>query len=405
MSTERLGTPSILIVDDDNLALESLRVLFTLETDYRLTCVNHPHRALEEFARQPLDVVISDYLMPQMNGLELLRELRRLQPESTRILLTGFADKENVIRAVNEVGLYQYLEKPWDNEALLLAVRNAIRERSLRGQVADKVRELDDLLRAHKQLSQRHSDLEREIEMASRVQRSLLPSHPLTVPGIRVDTVYRPCNTLGGDFFDFAQDGPRAGVLVADVSGHGAQAALTSMLLKAGFHEAFARTDAPDEILARMNEMLHRFLPSAMYVAATVLLFDSPLRIRAANGGLPYPFVVRRAKRRVDQAPLQGFPLGLFPDAGPQPWDVHAITLDVEDVLLIASDGLGEIRSPAGEFFQDGHLIRWLAEWTAAPNAGLVEMLLAQALGFAGGNAPGDDITLVAVAHCGGAWQ
>ncbi len=399
MSTERQHTASVLIVDDDFLALESLRVLFTLETDYKLTCVNHPDRALEEFARQPLDVVISDYLMPQMNGLELLRELRRLQPESTRILLTGFADKENVIRAVNEVGLYQYLEKPWDNDALLLSVRNAIRERSLRVQVAGKVRELDDLLREHKQLSQRHSDLEREIEMASRVQRSLLPSHPLTIPGIRVETVYRPCRSLGGDFFDFTQDGARAGILVADVSGHGAQAALTSMLLKAGFHEAFARTDAPDEILARMNEMLHRFLPSAMYVAATVLLFDSPLRIRAANGGLPYPFVVRKSKGRVDQAPLQGFPLGLFPDAGPQPWDVHSIALDVNDVLLIASDGLGEIRNAAGEYFQDGPLITRLAEWTAAPDADLLETLLTHALGFAGEQAPADDITLVAIGH------
>lgn len=401
MSTQH--TPSVLIVDDDFLALESLRVLFTLETEYNLICVNHPHRALEEFARQPLDVVISDYLMPQMNGLELLRELRRLQPESTRILLTGFADKENVIRAVNEVGLYQYLEKPWDNDALLLSVRNAIRERSLRVQVASKVRELDDLLREHKLLTQRHSDLEREIEMASRVQRSLLPSHPLAVPGIRVDTVYRPCRTLGGDFYDFSQDGARAGILVADVSGHGAQAALTSMLLKAGFHEAFARTTAPDEILARMNDMLHRFLPSAMYVAATVLLFDSPTSIRAANGGLPYPFVVRKAKRRVDQAPLQGFPLGLFPDAGPQPWDVHSIALDAGDVLLIASDGLGEIRNAAGEYFQDGFLITRLAEWTASSQGRLADTILEQALGFAGGAAPADDITLVAIANSGDA--
>ncbi len=72
--------------------------------------------------------------MPQMNGIEFLKEVRRLQPEAVRLLLTGYADKENAIRAINEVGLYHYLEKPWDNQAMLNIIRNALEEKSLRQQ-------------------------------------------------------------------------------------------------------------------------------------------------------------------------------------------------------------------------------------------------------------------------------
>jgi CheY-like chemotaxis protein len=70
-------------------------------------------------------------MMPGMDGITFLRSRRELRPLTTRILLTGYADKENAIRAINEAGLYYYLEKPWDNEQLKLVIRNGIERSAL----------------------------------------------------------------------------------------------------------------------------------------------------------------------------------------------------------------------------------------------------------------------------------
>ena len=82
--------------------LSSLRGVFTLQTDYDVHEAATPKEALRHVERARVDVVISDFLMPEMNGIELLKEIKRLQPEAIRLLLTGYADKENAIKAINE---------------------------------------------------------------------------------------------------------------------------------------------------------------------------------------------------------------------------------------------------------------------------------------------------------------
>ena len=90
-----------------------------------------------------MDIVISDYMMPDMNGLEFLMKVKEDHPDVIRILLTGYADKENAIKAINEVGLYQYIEKPWNNEDLLLIIRNGLEKRMLLKTLNEKISELD----------------------------------------------------------------------------------------------------------------------------------------------------------------------------------------------------------------------------------------------------------------------
>ena len=135
---------TMLIIDDEEMVTTSISTLFRLETDYNILIFNSPGEALSELQAQEVDLVISDYLMPgEMNGVQFLLELKKLQPEAIRILLTAYADKENAIRAINEVGLYQYVEKPWDNEALLLLVRNGLRVGKLLKQLAARTQQLD----------------------------------------------------------------------------------------------------------------------------------------------------------------------------------------------------------------------------------------------------------------------
>ena len=79
-----------------------------------------------------------------------------MKPEATRILLTGYADKENAIKAINDVGLYQYIEKPWENEDLKLIIRNGLEKRILLKRIEDKIQEVTQ---AHEELMSLQKDI------------------------------------------------------------------------------------------------------------------------------------------------------------------------------------------------------------------------------------------------------
>ena len=143
-------TPTVFIVDDESMVTSALEAFLGLETSYRVETFNTPHEALAQLNGSPVDVVVADFLMPDMDGIQFLRQVRDQKPEVTRILLTGYADKQNAIRAINEVGLYHYLEKPWDNDHLLLIIRNAIERTKLFRDLGEKVNALEN---AHDSLS------------------------------------------------------------------------------------------------------------------------------------------------------------------------------------------------------------------------------------------------------------
>ena len=139
---------TVLIVDDEEMVLTSLSTLLSLETDYDVKTFVSAAKAIEHLQFNSVDLIISDFLMPEMNGLEFLTKAKSFRPEVPRIILTGFADKENAIKLINEVGLYQYIEKPWDNADLLLIVRNALEKRQLLANLLDKVKEIEGIRQA-----------------------------------------------------------------------------------------------------------------------------------------------------------------------------------------------------------------------------------------------------------------
>ena len=140
-------TPVLVIVDDEEMVLTSLRSFLMLETDYEVRTYSSSTEALEAVKAGPLDLVVSDYLMPGMTGIDFLLEVKKLHPYATRILLTGYADKENAIKAINEVGLYQYVEKPWDNSELKLIIENGLERRFLMEKLEQKISEVQQVQR------------------------------------------------------------------------------------------------------------------------------------------------------------------------------------------------------------------------------------------------------------------
>jgi DNA-binding NtrC family response regulator len=134
---------TILLIDDEPAVVQSLSALLELETPHQVLIETSPRRAVDLAKTHPLDMVISDFLMPELDGIHLLLEIRSLYPESALILLTGYADKENAIRAINEVGIFHYMEKPWDNDDLLTIIRTGLDKRMQLHRLHERVRELE----------------------------------------------------------------------------------------------------------------------------------------------------------------------------------------------------------------------------------------------------------------------
>jgi DNA-binding NtrC family response regulator len=138
------GQPTVVIVDDEDMVITSIRAFLQLETEYNVAGFTLPEKAADYLRMNPVEVVVSDYLMPKMTGLQLLARAKELQPEAARVLLTGHADKQSAIQAINDVGLFQYLEKPWENAQLLLVINSAIERTNLLRTLRTKVTELDE---------------------------------------------------------------------------------------------------------------------------------------------------------------------------------------------------------------------------------------------------------------------
>jgi len=141
-----LGTnqkASVLIVDDEEMVITSVRAYLQLETEFDIHGFTEPGQAVKHMESNVVDIAVSDYLMPRMSGIQFLTRAKQLQPEASRVLLTGHADKQSAIQAINDVGLYQYVEKPWENEQLLLIIQNGIERAKLLRELREKVSELD----------------------------------------------------------------------------------------------------------------------------------------------------------------------------------------------------------------------------------------------------------------------
>jgi DNA-binding NtrC family response regulator len=145
----------ILVLDDEPLITQTLEALLADEDSWSIAVFNNPLEAKASLDVRSYRVVITDFLMPQMDGISFLKEVRERQPTASRILLTGYADKQNAIRSINEVGLYHYIEKPWDNQQLLLIIRNGIERAGLIEELQERMKQMTEQDRSMDELRDR----------------------------------------------------------------------------------------------------------------------------------------------------------------------------------------------------------------------------------------------------------
>lgn len=156
-----LITAKIVIVDDVEEATKTLKTLLKIEGFSNVQTFNNPHLALDYIKENFCDLIISDFVMPEMNGVEFLSKAKEYLPDTSQILLTGYADKKGAMQAINELRIFRYLEKPWKNDDLIIDVKNGIERTRLKIELKKKIAELEE---ANKKLENYSKTLEEKVE-------------------------------------------------------------------------------------------------------------------------------------------------------------------------------------------------------------------------------------------------
>ncbi|MFQ5452923.1 MAG: SpoIIE family protein phosphatase [Candidatus Zixiibacteriota bacterium] len=387
----------VLIVDDEEIVTQSLSSFLELETDYEIVTFQSPLKAVEFLKKRQADLVISDFLMPDINGLEFLTQVKKMYPDTTRIILTGYADKQNAIKAINEIGIYHYIEKPWDNDELKLIIKNSLENKSLKGLLKEKIHLLDETLKERQQLIVSNDMFQAELKLAKRVQQGMLPQSLPENNSISLTAIYQPALEIGGDFYDIISlDNDRIAILIADATGHGVQAALSTALLKFAFSSFRGQEVSPSEILEGMNLVLYNGLPKDIFVVALVVTVDVKTgQCQIVNSGIPYPIYINREKNKVEMIQANGLILGMADEDLYQPGDVIDIELNKNDSLLVFTDGLSETKSETDEMFDNNVLVETIEKKIPNKGSKIIDDLLLAASGFRESEQIEDDITLL----------
>ena len=435
----KLRNATILIVDDEEMIVTSLESFFFLETDYDIIRFTSPLLALENIAETPVDLVIADYLMPEMNGIDFLLKFKEIYPEATRILLTGYADKENAIRAINELGLYQYVEKPWENDELLVTVKNGLERQELISELqfqVEKERRIRNLFQKYvpeelinevlnpdhesnlmedsdewsEALNQLIEDLEekqkieQELQVAKEIQRHLLPESMPQIEGVDIAAMNVPSTQVGGDYYDFIQiDEKRWGIMIADVSGKGIPAGILMGTTRSAFRTQLAlfpahMTDMEIEYsvpltIAKMNSFLYKDTESHKFVTIFYGILDVEKKSFTYTNAGHNPQLLYRPQDKTELLlTAGGIMVGVMEDV---PFEKDTVVLNSGDALILYTDGVTDAINQEEEFFGEERFFLLVKEHCTLSAQELLDKIYSEIAAFSRGAPQFDDITLI----------
>lgn len=325
----------VLLVDDEPAILSSLRRLLADVAEERginiLTAGGRDEAIahIEKWGKR-IEVLVTDLRMPGQNGVDLVHEARRRIPHVTCIVLTGYADLEEIQYAI-EAGIFSYEVKPWDSDRLVRTVMQALEHAQVK-----REREC------------RNHQLETELRWAGELQQKLLESELPDNPELSLGVRYRPLPWLscGGDYYDIIPFGRSSViVLIGDVAGHGIQAAFVTAILKSMIYRGFIRPAlrdgfSPGAFLSWLNEQFLREFESVpdliLTFSATLIDLESRTLTTACAGHEPL-YILRDAECLVlsERGPALGISEGIVYT------DQHA-ALHTGDVITLFTDGVTE---------------------------------------------------------------
>lgn len=367
-----------LIVEDDPGARDALATLVE-QHGFEVSLAEDGAEAWQMLDEEPFPIVLTDWIMPRMDGVELVKALRarRNRPYTYVIMLTARSNVED-FREGFAAGADDFLTKPCGTEELSPRLTVARRIMKLQRKLAAAnltLRQSNEELEYFKQRMQN------DLEAAAAVQKSLLPSTMPSIPGLTISWDLRPSDQLAGDLLNlFRLDEHHVGVYVLDVSGHGVPAALLSVQLSRMLTPSFAHSQVlrqpideppgyrlrePVEVMTELNTLFQwkRSAPQFFTLIYGILNIRTRM-LRFTCAGHPGPILCRNGSRP-STINVPGRPIGMFREGA---WTEKQVTLNPGDRLLLCSDGILEASNGSGEMFGDRRLVELVvAQWESPP--------------------------------------
>lgn len=389
----------ILVAEDERITRASLaRQLEGL--GHTVVAAEDGRQAWEHFAAGPFDMVITDWEMPNLSGVDLIARIRAAHAASYVyiIMLTGRTDKADTVRGI-EAGADDFLSKPFD--------KGELRARVLSG---ERVVRLERTLSAQNEALRQASDrMRRDLRAAARVQQAMLPKRAVVTERVSTAWTYVPTDELAGDAIGLELIDDRYLVAyVVDVSGHGVPAALLSVtamhaLALAGEDVSLMRDPRrrdglgtlrrPASVIADLNRRFSARDNDGRFLTMIHCVLDTlEGRLHFARAGHPLPILVR-AGEPVEVSDAGGPPIGLLDDA-----EYEGVVIDLHpgDRLLLYSDGLIEQSAPSSaDQFGEQRVVDCLRATAGASGDRAVAHAVDALAAWAGERRFTDDVSLV----------
>ncbi|MDW4549184.1 fused response regulator/phosphatase [Defluviimonas sp. D31] len=391
----------VMVVDDSRMQRRILSSQLA-RSGYEVLEAGSAEEALDLSAAAAPDLVISDWMMPGMTGIEFCQALRdRLQSGYTYfILLTSKTESAEIARGL-EGGADDFLTKPVSGDELRARIAAGERILRMERELTEKNRLLSSTL---EELQAIYDSVDRDLVEARKLQQSLVRERHRDFGNAEVSLLLRPSGHVGGDLVGFFPiNARRVGLFSIDVSGHGITSALMTARL-AGYLSGnspeqnvalvlteFGIYDArdPADLAAQLNRLVFRELQTENYF--TLAYADVDLvtgRVVMVQAGHPYPAILR-ADGRVEYIGRGGLPIGLVEEAGYEPFEAQLLA---GDRLFLMSDGITEAENQAGVQLGEDELARLMTLRSGVSGAAFLDALMQDLAGFAGAEF-GDDIS------------
>ena len=371
----------LLLVDDAPVNIQIAQAI--LKDEYRLRIATDGAKALELVKAKPEpDLILLDIGMPGMDGYEICTRLKS-DPETRDIpviFLTAKTDSEDETRGFS-VGAVDYIRKPFSPAVVRARVGTHLALREATGQ-----------------LERQLSEIQQELEMARKIQMTILPREVPKIEGLEIAARYVPMTSVAGDFYDFLTvDEKRFGFLVADVSGHGVPAALIASMLKIALPAQAANAADPARVLAGLNQALCGKFERHFVTAAYLFVDMEKGTIDYAGAGHPPIILYDRAKRSARALQHNGLFLGMFPGGK---YSSVRLPIAAGDRCVVYTDGIAEAPNPSGEEFGLDGLLKIVDAEPDLPSNAFADRILEAVARWTGRSAAqnnDDDITLVVI--------
>ncbi|MEM0987370.1 MAG: SpoIIE family protein phosphatase [Pseudomonadota bacterium] len=352
----------VLVVDDSTAQRKMLSLLLR-KWEFETSEAADGADALAMAEAEHFDIIISDWVMPKMSGVEFCKAIRAKEAETYTyfILLTSKTEKEDIAVGL-DAGADDFLSKPTDSNEMKARLRAGERLLAMQDDLVDKN---DRITEAFDRLNTLYESIDRDLRAAARLQQALIPERQGECGPVPIGVAYCPAGHVGGDllgYFRVSHD--RVVAYSIDVSGHGVSSALLTMRLSNFFNsqqlgenigvtmcgDGIFRPRDPAAVMTDLNHRVQDDADNDQYF--TMLYADVNLTtglVRYCQAAHPNPAIIR-ATGEIEFIGDGGPPVGLMPDMN---YETQVVHLAPGDRFMTFSDGIVECESPHGQLLEN----------------------------------------------------